>query len=169
MKGALLIRRGDVTAGFEMLRAALDELRETGFVPYHTALLGTLAQGLVGTGKPAEGLATIDEALARSERDEERWCVAELLRIKAELVLLAGGPGIVLAAEAHLQEALIWTRRQEILSMELRCATDLARLWHQHGRTEPARELLAPLYGRFTEGFDTADLRAAKTLLNHLA
>ena len=83
--------------------------------------------------------------------------------------LLADGPGAVRAAEAHLQQALIWTRRQEILSMELRCATNLARLWHQHGRTEPARELLAPLYGRFTEGFDTPDLRAAKILLDHLA
>ena len=169
LKGALLIRRGDATAGFEMLRGALDELRETGFVPYHTAFLGTLAQGLMGTGKIAEGLATIDEALARSERDEERWCIAELLRIKAELVLLADGPGAVLAAEAHLQQALIWARRQEIVAMELRCATDLARLRHRHGRTELARELLAPLYGRFTEGFDTADLRAAKTLLDHLA
>ena len=169
MKGALLIRRGDVTDGFEMLRAALDELRETGFVPYHTALLGTFAQGLAGAGKLAEGLAAIDEALTRSERDEERWCVAELLRIKAELVLLADGPGAIPAAEAHLQEALIWTRRQEILSMELRCATDLARLWHRHGRSGPARALLAPLYGRLTQGFDTADLRAAKTLLDDLA
>src|SRR4029453_2642914 len=108
LKGALLIRRGDATAGFEMLRGALDELRETGFVPYHAAFLGTRAEGLMGTGNIAEGVATIDEALARSERDEERWCIAELLRIKAELVLLADGPGAVLAAEAHLRQALIW-------------------------------------------------------------
>jgi predicted ATPase len=116
----------------------------------------------------AHGLATVDEALAGSERDEERWCVAELVRIKAELVLLAGGSGAAPAAEEHFQRALDWTRGQGILSMELRCATSLARLWQSQGRTEPARQLLTPLYRRFTEGFDTADLRAAKALLGSL-
>ena len=166
LDGVQLIRRGDVAAGFEVLRAALDELLEIGFVPNYTGLLGTLAQGLAGVGQVAQGLATIDEALTRSERDEERWGIAELVRIKAELILLAGGPGAAPAAEEHFQRALRWTRQQGILSMELRCATGLARLWHHLGRTEPARELLAPLYGRFTEGFDTADLRAARTLLS---
>ena len=168
LHGVLLIRRGDVRDGFELLRAALDELRETGFVPYQTGLLGTLAQGLAGIGLVAQGLATIDEALARSERDEEHWCIAELVRIKAELVLVAGGPAAAAAAEELFQQALHWTRRQGILSMELRCATGLARLWHQQGRPGPARELLAPVYGRFTEGFDTPELQAAKTLLARL-
>ena len=131
-------------------------------------MLGTLAQGLAGSGEIAQGLATIDEALARSERDEEHWCIAELLRIKGELVLLAGGPGAASGAEEHFQHALHWTRQQGILSMELRCATGLARLWHAQGRTEPARELLAPIYGRFIEGFGTADLQAAKALLDSL-
>jgi len=166
LNGVLLIKRGDVGGGLPLLRDALDELRETGFVPHHTALLGTLAQGLAGSGEVAQGLATIDEALARSEHDEEHWCIAELLRIKGELVLLEGAPGAAPAVEKHFQHALHWTRRQEILSVELRCATGLARLWHAQGRTEPARELLAPLYGRFTEGFGTADLRAAKALLD---
>jgi predicted ATPase len=165
LNGALLIKRGEVGGGLELLRTALDELRETGFVPYYLVLLGALAQGLAGVGQVAQALATIDEALTKCERDEERWCVAELLRIKAELVLLAGGPGAASAAEEHFQYALYWTRRQEVLSMELRCAIGLARLWHAQGRTDPARELLAPVYGRFTEGFDTADLRAAKVLL----
>ena len=168
LNGVVLIRRGDVGPGFEVLRAALDDLRETDFVPYYTGLLGTLAQGLVGVGQVAEGLATIDEALARSERDEEYWCIAELLRIKAELLLLAGGPGAVPAAEAQFQQALDWTRRQAVLSIELRCAAGLARLWHDQGRIAPARELLAPVYGRFTEGFGTAELGAAKTLLDRL-
>ena len=168
LHGVLLIRRGEVGAGYEMLHGALDELRATGFVPYQTGLLGTLAQGLAGVGRLPEALATIDEALARSERDEEYWCIAELVRIKAELVLLADGPGAAAAAEELFQQALEWTRRQGILSMELRCAAGLAGLWHQQGRTGPARELLAPAYGRFTEGFDTAELRAAKTLLDRL-
>ena len=93
LHGVLLIRRGEVGAGYEMLHAALDELRATGFVPYQTGLLGTLAQGLAGVGRIPEALATIDEALARSERDEEYWCIAELVRIKAELRPAGGRPG----------------------------------------------------------------------------
>src|SRR5437867_1151397 len=103
LNGVLLIKRGEVGGGLPLLRDALDELRETGFVPHHTALLGSLAQGLAGSGEIAEGLATLDEALARSERDEELWCIAELLRLKAELLLLERGPGAALAAEEHLQ------------------------------------------------------------------
>jgi predicted ATPase/DNA-binding SARP family transcriptional activator len=165
LNGVLLIGRGELGRGLEVLGAALDELRETGFVPHYTALLGTLAQGLAGVGRVPQALATIDEALARSERDEEHWCIAELLRIKAELVLLEGGPGAARAAEEHFQHALDWTRRQGALSLELRCAIGLARLWRQQGRIEAARDLLGPIYGHFTEGFDTADLRVAKTLL----
>jgi predicted ATPase len=129
-------------------------------------MFGTLAQGLAAAGHVAQALATIDEALAKSERDEERWWIAELLRIKAELILLAEGADAAPTAEAHLQDALGWTRRQSALSLELRCATDLARLWQQQGRAAPARDLLAPIYARFTEGFATADLEAAKALLD---
>jgi predicted ATPase len=166
--GALLIERGEVGGGLELLRAAVDELREASFVPYYPVTLGALAQGLAGVGQVAQGLATIDEALTKSEDDEERWWIAELVRIKAELLLLAGGPGAAPAAEEHFQHALQWTRQQGALSLELRCAIGLARLWQEHGRPGPAREVLVPVYGRFTEGFDTADLRAAKTLLDRL-
>ena len=168
LNGVLLIKRGEIGGGLRLLRDALEELGETGFVPHHTALLGTLAQGLASSGEIAQGLTTIDEALARSERDEEYWCIAELLRIKAELLLLAGGPGAAAAAEEHFQQALDWARRQGALSLELRCASGLARRWHGRGQTGPARELLAPVYGRFTEGFGTPDLRAAKALLDQL-
>src|SRR6267142_3643342 len=168
LNGVLLIKRGEVGGGLPLLRDALEELRETGFVPHHTALLGTLALGLAGRGEIAQGLATIDEALARSERDEEYWCIAELLRIKGELIVQTGARGATSAAEEPFQQALQWARRQGALSLELRCATGLARRWHERGRTRPARELLAPVYGRFTEGFDTADLRAARALLDHL-
>jgi predicted ATPase len=165
LNGVLLMRRSEIGEGVELLRAALDELLETGFVPHHTALLGALAEGLAEIGQVAKGLATIEEALARSQRDEEYWCIAELLRIKAELTLLAKGGDAVPAAEKVFAQALDWTRRQRILSMELRCATGLARLWHRHDRIESARTLLAPIYDRFTEGFGTADLRAARALL----
>lgn len=166
--GALLITRGEMGGGLEILRTALAELRETSFVPYYPVLLGALAQGLAGAGQPAEGLATIDEALGKSERDEERWWLAELLRIKVELLLLADGPDAIGAAEEHFQDALRWARQQGALSLELRSATSLARQWHQEGRSASARDLLAPIFARFTEGFATADLRAAKSLLDSL-
>ena len=163
--GVRLIKRGEVGEGLELLRPALDELREASFVPYYPFMLGTLAQALAAAGHVAQALGTIDEALAKCERDEERWWIAELLRIKADLILLAKGANAGPMAEAHLQESLAWTRRQGALSLELRCATDLARIWQQQGRAVPARDLLAPIYARFTEGFATADLEAAKALL----
>jgi hypothetical protein len=118
--------------------------------------------------KPRKPLAQLGQeplGLHKSERDEERWWIAELLRIKAELIVLAEGADAAPTAEAHLQDALAWTRRQDALSLELRCATALARLWQKQGRAAPARDLLAPIYARFTERFATADLEAAKALL----
>jgi predicted ATPase len=125
-----------------------------------------LAEGLTGAGQVTQALVTIDEALARSERNEERWCLAELLRIKGELVLLQGATKAAVAAEDHFRHALGWAHRQGALSWELRAATSLARLWHQQDRTAEARGFLAPVYERFTEGFETADLKAAQALLN---
>ena len=167
-KGALFIQRGDVVIGSQHLRCALDELRKIGFVQRYPAFLGALAEGLARAGQVAEGLVAIDEALALCERDEGRWCVAELLRIKGELVLSEGGPDAAEAAEDHFRQALDWARRQGALSWELRAATSLARLWRDQNRTKAAREILAPVYDRFTEGFETTDLKAAKLLLGDL-
>ena len=115
-----------------------------------------------------EGLATVEEALARCERNEERWCIAELLRIKAELTLAQGAPQAAAAAEKHFLQALDWARRQETLAWELRAATGLARLWREQGRSAEALELLEPVYERFTEGFETVDLKAARALFDTL-
>jgi len=167
--GAALIRRGDVVTGSPLLGDALDELRRTGYVLRYAGFLGVLAQGLGGTGQVAQGLRAIEEALARSERSDGRWCVAELLRIKGELLLLDGAPNASAAAEAHFRQALEWARRQGALSWELRSATSLARSRHDQARSDEARELLASVYDRFTEGFTTADLRAAKELLDELS
>ena len=167
-RGALLIQRGDVVIGSQHLRCALDELRKIGFVQRYPAFLGALAEGLARAGKGAEGVAAIDEALALSERDEGRWCMAELLRIKGELVLAEGGPNAAEAAEDHFRQALDWARRQGALSWELRVATSLARLWRDQNRPKTAREIVASVYDRFTEGFETVDLKAAKLLLDEL-
>jgi predicted ATPase len=165
----LLIRNGDVVTGVELLRIALEQAREAGFQPGFTWFLGELSTGLGRAGQIGGGLEAIDDALARSERNEERWCVAELLRIRGELLLLQRGSGAAAAAEDHYQQALDWARRQGALSWELRAAMSLARLRRDQGCPAEAAALLQPVFDQFTEGFDTADLRAANTLLGALA
>ena len=164
-KGILLIKRGGLDVGLRSLGAAIDELREAKFVQYHTAFLGGLAEGFAAAGQAVQGLTAISEALTRSELTEERWAMAELLRIKGELLLLQDEPKAAVEAEEHFRQALDWGRRQGAIAWELRGATSLARLWHRQRRTSQARKLLAPVYRRFTEGFGTVDLIAAKALL----
>jgi predicted ATPase len=168
-RGMLLIKRDGEDTGLPLLRTALDELRETGSILRDSAFLCALAEGLAATGQVAEGLAAVDQALERSESSEERWCIAELLRVKGELILLENGPGAAAAAEDHFRQALDSARRQGALSWELRAATSLAGMWRGQGRSKEARELLVPVFDRFTEGFDTADLKATKALLDELA
>jgi predicted ATPase/DNA-binding winged helix-turn-helix (wHTH) protein len=168
-KGMLLIKSGRDDTGLRLLHTALDELRETRSIERDSPFLCALAEGLTGTRQVAEGLATVDDALGRSERSEARWCIAELLRVKGELTLLENAADAAAAAEHHFRQALAWARRQGALSWELRAAASLARTWRDQGREKDARELLAPVFGRFTEGFDTADLKATKRLLDELA
>jgi predicted ATPase len=101
-------------------------------------------------------------------REIERWLIAELLRIKGELLLLQGGSSAAAMAEDYFRQALDWARRQGALSFELRAATSLARLLRDQGRSADALALLQPIYDRFTEGFETADLKTAKALLGTL-
>jgi len=131
----------------------------------------TFATVLVWTGAPpaAEpGTCQQAEAFTLTEQHEERYWETEICRLRR--VLLLRQPGIPQAeAEAWLQRALDVARRQEAKSLELRAAMSLARLWQQQGKQAEARALLAPVYGWFTEGFDTADLQEAKALLDELA
>jgi predicted ATPase len=167
LRGLLLVKRGDIT-GPPLLRSALDELREMRFHLRYAAYLGMLADGLGAVGQMAQARATIEEALEWSKRNEERWYMPELLRIKGELSRLEGPAVAVRTAEDHYREALDWARRQEALSWELRATTSLARLWKRHGRTDEADELLASVYDRFKEGFETSDLKTARALLDRL-
>ena len=157
------------SAGLRLLRAGFDELGEARSAAAAVHVPGVMAEALGRAGQIADGLAVIEEAIVRSERTEERWVIAELLRIKGELLLLQGAPGAAAAAEDHFRQALDWARRQGALSWELRAAMSLARLLRDQGRSADAMALLQPVYDRFTEGFDTADLKAAKALLGALA
>ncbi|HZC78030.1 MAG TPA: hypothetical protein VE258_09795 [Ktedonobacterales bacterium] len=130
--------------------------------------LSAMADALGRAGQVSEGLAAIEQALAWTERTEERWRIAELLRIKGELLLWQDAPGAAAAAEDHFRQALDWARRQGALSLELRAATSLARLLRDQSRPADAMALLQPVYDRFTEGFETADLKAAKALIDGL-
>jgi ATP/maltotriose-dependent transcriptional regulator MalT len=148
LEGKLLIKRGEFAAGSVALRTALGTCDKTGWTRGYPEFLG--------------------EALARSERNEERWCVAELLRIKGELILREGALQAATAAERHFLHSLDWARRQGALSWELRTSTSLARLQHDQGRITEARSLLQSVYDQFSEGFETADLMTAKGYLNSL-
>ena len=129
---------------------------------YHLGLLAGIHAQL---GDTAAGQHALEEAYGEVARTEVRLFEAELRRIEGELQLLAGAPK---AGEACFVEALAVARRQDARSFELRAATRLARLWQRTGRRIEARDLLAPIYDWFTEGFDTPDLRDARVLLDSL-
>ena len=167
-QGVLVIHRGDVITGLGLLRAGFDELGEARSALRFLTFLGEMAEALGRAGEIAEGLAAIEEALAWIERTDEHWRIAGLLCWKGELLLLQGAPGAAATAEDHFRQALDWARRQSALSWELRAVTSLARLLRGQGRSADALALLQPVYDRFTEGFETADLKAAKALLDAL-
>jgi predicted ATPase len=167
-RGVLVIKRGDVIAGLGLLRAGLDDFGKERFTAGCLVFLAEMAEALGHAGEIADGLAVAEGAIAPSEQTGGRWAIAELLRIKGELLRLQGAQGAAAAAEDHFRQALGWARRQDALSWELRAAMSLARLLHDQGRSADAWALLQPVYDRFTEGFDTADLKVAKALLDTL-
>jgi predicted ATPase len=167
--GLVMARTGHAAAGLAALRGGLEQAGGARFLPRFLLLLGELATCLGEAGEAALGLETVDEAIARCEARDERWYVGELLRIKGELVALQGAADAAAAAERHFLEALDWAGRQQALSWELRTAASLARLWRDRHRVAEARELLGSVYGRFSEGFETADLQKAKSMLTQLA
>ena len=130
--------------------------------PYHVALL---ARACEVAGQIEEASILLDDALQIVERTGERWFAAELNRHKGQLLLRQGDTA---AAEELYRKALSIAREQEAKLWELRAAVSLARLRRDQSRRAEARDLLAPVYGRFTEGFDTSDLKEAKALLDEL-
>jgi predicted ATPase len=169
LKGALLLLAQADRTGLVILQTGLEQLREANCGSRCTIYLSMLALGLGAAGQAAEARIAIDKALERANANEERWCMPELLRIKGEVILSDGSANSSETAEDYFHQSLAEARRQEALSWELRAATSLARLWREAGKTAEAHELLSGVYGRFTEGFDTIDLRTARALIHELS
>jgi predicted ATPase/DNA-binding winged helix-turn-helix (wHTH) protein len=169
LEGELLIRRGEFAAGSIALRAALNGLETTGGVKRRNSwFLGVLAEGLAAVEQLTDAFAVIDEALTQSDHSGQHWCIAELQRLKGELLLQRADNRSFAAAESCFERALAVAREQGALLWELRAALSLARLRIGQGRQDDARQILAPVYNRFTEGFETEDLKQAKGLLQQL-
>ena len=166
LRGWAKAKNGDLTEGISLLRSGSTAFRGTGaevYVPHHTALL---AGAYEIAGQIDDAVTLLDDALQIVERTGERWLEAELYRHKGQLLLRQGNSE---AAEELYRKALSIAAEQAAKLWELRAAASLARLRRDRGRPGEARDLLAPIYGWFTEGFDTADLKEAKALLDQLA
>jgi predicted ATPase len=131
-----------------------------------TALYALLSQALLAKQQPAPAREIISKGLATAEQTSERFLEAELLRLKARALVIEGGSDALTGAQKLLEASLAVAQSQQARSLELRTATDLARLYRDQGRLADARNLLAPVYGWFTEGFDTQDLKEARALLD---
>jgi predicted ATPase/class 3 adenylate cyclase/DNA-binding winged helix-turn-helix (wHTH) protein len=168
LQGWALVYQGQTQEGLAQIQQGLTAWRATGaevFRPYFLAVLAE-AHGIMG--QPEAGLTVLTEALTLVDKTGERWYEPELHRLKGELLLQQFADHHA-EAQACFQQALDVARSLQAKSLELRAATSLARLWQQEGNHYEAYELLAEVYGWFTEGFDTADLQEAKALLEELA
>jgi predicted ATPase len=161
-------RRGDVASGLRGLREGLTRAGDARLLPRFLLLEGELAIGLGGIGEHELALESVEQVLARCAARDELWCVAELSRIKGELLRTAGGPTDVAAIETLLLEALELARQQGAVAWELRTATSLALLRRDIGRATEAAAPLRAIYTRLTEGFTTVDAQAAHTVLREL-
>jgi predicted ATPase len=165
-RGWVKAKNGEVAAGISLLRAGSATIRATGMVTWTAHSFALLAEACEIAGEFEEGLAWLDCALKMIETTGISWLAAELNRRKGQLLLRQGNND---AAEELYRKGLCIAREQEAKMWELRAAVSLARLWGEEGRRAEARDLLAPVYGWFTEGFDTPDLKEAKSLIDELS
>ena len=168
LKGELLIRRGAFADGVALLNQALESCTRDGWAVCYPAFKGVLAEGLAGLGRLGDALIAVEQALEASSRGGESWSVPELLRIKGECLRSEGSERFELKAEDCFALALDAATKQGALFWELRAALGLAHLHIAQSRPDDARQILGPVYDRFTEGFDTADLKAARSALSTL-
>ncbi len=167
LRGWCLATTGQAEEGIGQLHQGLSGMQAARPARGRMYYESLLAEGYGVTGQLDQGLAALDEAINQVETTGERWWEAEIHRLKGQF-LLARPASIQAEAEGCFTGALEVARRQEARSLELRAGTSLARLWQGQGKTSEAREVLARVYDWFTEGFDTADLKEAKALLNEL-
>jgi predicted ATPase len=159
---------GSSSDAIETLTSALAGYRSTGATVYTPFVLSHLARAYAGLVQHREAWSVIDEAITATAKTKEKWSEAEIHRTAGDLALILPEANAA-QAEAHFERALAVARRQQAKSWELRAATSLSRLWRDRGKSAEARELLAPIYSWFTEGFDTPDLEEARALLDALA
>ena len=166
-RGCVFAQTGKTADAIQAISPEIAGLRAIGATTWVTAWLSHLAFAYAALGKLDDAWRCIGEAMTAVETTKEGWYQAEINRIAGEIALKSPDPDAA-KAEAYFERALAVARQQQAKSWELRAAMTLARLWRSQGKVQQARELLAPVYGWFTEGFDTLDLRQAKALLDEL-
>jgi predicted ATPase len=173
LRGSVLAEQGEREQGIAHIQRGLTAHQATGGALRQPYWLALLAEAYGEVGKTEEGLPILTEALAVVDKTEERWCEAELYRLKGELTLKQSSvqgleSSVQKEAEEYFLKALEIARKQQAKSLELRAAMSLVRLWQSQDKKQEAHQMLAEIYGWFTEGFDTKDLQEAKALLESL-
>jgi predicted ATPase len=167
-QGCALVLAGGASEAVLKLASGITALRATGSTIWLPWYQSYLAQACAELGKFDDAWHCIDDAMGVMETAKETWCEPEVNRIAGEIALKSPRPDAA-KAQAYFKRSLSVARAQQAKSWELRAAMSLARLWRDQGKVQQAHELLAPVYGWFTEGFDTRDLKEAKALLGTLA
>ena len=167
MQGCVLAMTGKASDAIRVITSGATALRSTGSTMWLPLCLSYLARAHAELGQFNDAWRCMGEATTAMETTKEKWFEAEVNRIAGEVALLSPERDAT-KAEAYFERALAVARAQQAKSWELRAAMSLARLWRDQGKPQQARELLAPVYGWCTEGFDTLDLKQAKTLLDEL-
>ena len=166
-RGCILALTGKVSDAAQTIASGVTAMRSTETTMWMPLWLSYLARASAEVGQVDDGRRCIEEAMTAVETTKERWYEAEVNRMAGEIALLSPKPDVA-KAEACFERALAVARKQQAKSWELRAAMSMARLWGDQGRRQQAHKLLAPVYGWFSEGFDTHDLRKAKDLLGEL-
>ena len=167
LQGNLFAVTDKASDAIQKITSGLTAFRSTGATLYVPSWFSFLARAYADGGKLDDARSCIGEATTAIETTKQRWCEAEVNRVAGEIALLSPEPDVA-KAEAYFERALAVARKQQAKSWELRAAMSMARLWRDRGKRQQAHDLLAPVYGWFTEGFDTLDLKQAKTLLREL-
>jgi predicted ATPase len=167
MQGYVFTLTGKPSDAVRAITSGITSLRSTGATLHEPRHLWYLAMAYAELGQFDDAWRCMDEAIDKVERSKEKWCEAEVNRIAGEIALKSLAPDPE-KAEEYFDRALAVARQQQAKFWELRAAMSMARLWRDQGKRDEARDLLTPVYGWFTEGFDTLDLKEAKALLGEL-